>query len=84
MTILFENIKQFFLLNFRVPTVGTDKMKVTFCTDMDKSVIIYNFEKRGWAQVGPDDDWNFYWYKNKLKIQFTIFIINFKCHCMIF
>ncbi|XP_024941511.1 probable tubulin polyglutamylase TTLL1 isoform X4 [Cephus cinctus] len=36
-------------------------MKVTFCTDMDKSVIVYNFEKRGWTQVGPEDDWNFYW-----------------------
>ncbi|XP_024941510.1 probable tubulin polyglutamylase TTLL1 isoform X2 [Cephus cinctus] len=45
----------------RVPTVGADKMKVTFCTDMDKSVIVYNFEKRGWTQVGPEDDWNFYW-----------------------
>ncbi|XP_011297936.1 probable tubulin polyglutamylase TTLL1 isoform X2 [Fopius arisanus] len=45
----------------RVPTIGADKMKVTFCTDMDKSVIVYNFEKRGWAQVGPEDDWNFYW-----------------------
>ncbi|XP_034937092.1 probable tubulin polyglutamylase TTLL1 isoform X5 [Chelonus insularis] len=45
----------------RVPTIGTDKMKVTFCTDMDKSVIVYNFEKRGWTQVGPEDDWNFYW-----------------------
>ncbi|KAL7296496.1 probable tubulin polyglutamylase TTLL1 isoform X1 [Trichogramma pretiosum] len=45
----------------RVPTVGPDKTKVTFCTDMDKSVIVYNFEKRGWAQVTPEDDWNFYW-----------------------
>ncbi|XP_001605729.1 probable tubulin polyglutamylase TTLL1 isoform X1 [Nasonia vitripennis] len=45
----------------RVPTVGPDKMKVTFCTDMDKSVIVYNFEKRGWTQVSPEDDWNFYW-----------------------
>ncbi|XP_043268956.1 probable tubulin polyglutamylase TTLL1 isoform X2 [Venturia canescens] len=45
----------------RVPTIGTDKMKVTFCTDMEKSVIVYNFEKRGWSQVGPEDDWNFYW-----------------------
>ncbi|XP_048511229.1 polyglutamylase complex subunit TTLL1 isoform X6 [Athalia rosae] len=45
----------------RVPTIGVDKMRVTFCTDMDKSVIVYNFEKRGWTQVGPEDDWNFYW-----------------------
>lgn len=36
-------------------------MRVTYCTDVDKSVLIGNFEKRGWIQVGPDDDWNFYW-----------------------
>ena len=28
---------------------------------MDKSVLLNNFEKRGWAQVTADDDWNFYW-----------------------
>lgn len=38
-----------------------DKTKVAFCTDLDKSVLITNFEKRGWTHVGPDDDWNFYW-----------------------
>ncbi|KAF5302280.1 hypothetical protein FQA39_LY10319 [Lamprigera yunnana] len=36
-------------------------MKVTFCTDLDKSVVVANCEKRGWVQVGPDDDWNVYW-----------------------
>lgn len=36
-------------------------MKICFCTDMDKSVLLNNFEKRGWAQVTADDDWNFYW-----------------------
>ena len=46
---------------YRVATSGTDKTKVTFCTDVDKSVIVHNFEKRGWVQVGPEDDWNFYW-----------------------
>lgn len=45
----------------RVPPIGPDKMKVTFCTDMEKSVIVHNLEKRGWSQVGPEDDWNFYW-----------------------
>jgi tubulin polyglutamylase TTLL1 len=38
-----------------------DRMRVTYCTDLDKSVLISNFEKRGWSQVGPEDDWNFYW-----------------------
>ncbi|XP_050524069.1 polyglutamylase complex subunit TTLL1 [Daktulosphaira vitifoliae] len=36
-------------------------MKVTYCTDVDRSVVLSNFEKRGWLHVGPDDDWNFYW-----------------------
>lgn len=36
-------------------------MRVTFCTDLDKSVVVYNCEKRGWIQVGPVDDWNVYW-----------------------
>jgi hypothetical protein len=41
--------------------VALDRMRVTYCTDLDKSVLTSNFEKRGWSQVGPDDDWNFYW-----------------------
>lgn len=36
-------------------------MKINYCTDVEKTVLIANFEKRGWTQVGPDDDWNFYW-----------------------
>jgi hypothetical protein len=35
--------------------------RVAYCVDIDKSVIIGNFEKRGWVSVGPDDDWHFYW-----------------------
>lgn len=35
--------------------------RVKFATDFDKSVLLNNFENRGWVQVGPDDDWNFYW-----------------------
>jgi len=38
------------------------KQRVSYCTDVEKSVLNTNFEKRGWHQVGPDDDWNFYWY----------------------
>ncbi|CAG9803751.1 unnamed protein product [Chironomus riparius] len=36
-------------------------MKICFCSDMDKSVLLNNFDKRGWMQVTADDDWNFYW-----------------------
>ncbi|XP_023337938.1 probable tubulin polyglutamylase TTLL1 [Eurytemora carolleeae] len=35
--------------------------QVSYCVDMDKSVILGNIEKRGWVPVGPDDDWQFYW-----------------------
>ena len=35
--------------------------RVAYCVDMDKSVIISNFEKRGWVSVNPEDDWQFYW-----------------------
>lgn len=39
----------------------TDRMKVFYCTDLDKSVLVNNFEKKGWTQVSADDDWHFYW-----------------------
>ncbi|XP_038063113.1 probable tubulin polyglutamylase TTLL1 [Patiria miniata] len=34
---------------------------VKFATDQDKTVLMGNFEKRGWVQVSPEEDWNFYW-----------------------
>ncbi|XP_055692032.1 polyglutamylase complex subunit TTLL1 [Lutzomyia longipalpis] len=43
------------------PSGNHEKIKIYFCTDLDKSVLINNFEKRGWVQVAADDDWNFYW-----------------------
>ena len=38
-----------------------EKKQVTYCTDLEKSVITSNFERRGWVQVGSEEDWNFYW-----------------------
>ena len=35
---------------------------VRCCTDLDKTVLTQNFDKRGWTTVSPDDDWNFYWF----------------------
>jgi len=35
--------------------------KVKWVTDIEKSVLINNFEKREWLQVTENDDWNFYW-----------------------
>uniref|UniRef100_T1JLI3 Polyglutamylase complex subunit TTLL1 n=1 Tax=Strigamia maritima TaxID=126957 RepID=T1JLI3_STRMM len=34
---------------------------VKFCCDFDKSVLISNFDRRGWISVEPDEDWNIYW-----------------------
>uniref|UniRef100_A0A5F9C204 TTL family tubulin polyglutamylase complex subunit L1 n=1 Tax=Oryctolagus cuniculus TaxID=9986 RepID=A0A5F9C204_RABIT len=35
--------------------------RVKWVTDIEKSVLINNFEKRGWVQVSENEDWNFYW-----------------------
>lgn len=45
----------------RVPQMVNDRIKIAYCTDMDKSVLISNFEKRNWQSVNAEDDWNFYW-----------------------
>lgn len=50
-----------FMANFRITHNENQRMKICFCSDMDKSVLLNNFEKRGWIQVTADDDWNFYW-----------------------
>lgn len=36
--------------------------KVKWVTDIEKSVLINNFEKREWVQVADSEDWNFYWW----------------------
>ena len=42
-----------FLILFAESLCYTNKMsnKMKFATDLEKSVLINNFEKRGWAQV---------------------------------
>ncbi|XP_061920800.1 probable tubulin polyglutamylase TTLL1 isoform X2 [Entelurus aequoreus] len=35
--------------------------KVKWVTDIEKSVLINNFEKRDWIPVTETEDWNFYW-----------------------
>ncbi|XP_048404326.2 polyglutamylase complex subunit TTLL1-like isoform X3 [Stegostoma tigrinum] len=35
--------------------------KVKWATDIDKSVLLNNFEKRDWIRVSTSEDWNFYW-----------------------
>ncbi|CAK1596205.1 unnamed protein product [Parnassius mnemosyne] len=45
----------------RVNAPVVERCRLNFCTDLEKSVLMSNFERRGWHQVGPDDEWNFYW-----------------------
>ncbi|XP_068761499.1 polyglutamylase complex subunit TTLL1-like isoform X1 [Montipora capricornis] len=35
--------------------------RVKYVCDQDKSVLVNNFEKRGWIPCTEDEDWNFYW-----------------------
>lgn len=49
------------LLHRVISSANYDRMRVTFCTDLDKSVLVNNFEKRNWTQVSPEDEWNFFW-----------------------
>ncbi|XP_050424661.1 polyglutamylase complex subunit TTLL1-like [Adelges cooleyi] len=34
---------------------------IAYCSDVNRSVLLNNFEKRGWVHVGPEDKWNLYW-----------------------
>lgn len=34
---------------------------VRYACDQDKSVLVNNFETRGWVCVNPDENWNLYW-----------------------
>lgn len=56
-------LNKYLLFNFanRIVPTANDRNWVTYCTDLDKSVLTNNFEKRGWCPVSSDDDWNFYW-----------------------
>jgi hypothetical protein len=35
--------------------------RVRCCTDLDKTVLTQNFDKRSWITVSSDEDWNFFW-----------------------
>lgn len=45
----------------KISPPAMEKGKVSYCTDLDKTVIRASCERRGWTQVGIDDEWNFYW-----------------------
>ena len=37
------------------------QIKLKYKTDLDKAVLIQNFEKRGWQKAQGDEDWNIFW-----------------------
>lgn len=55
--------------------------RISYFTDMEKSVVTANFLKRGWTSATSDEDWNFYWYGSdsfhhiRLKRAFHVIII---------
>lgn len=59
---------------------GLKKMsRVSYVTDFEKSVLVSNFEKRGWNHVNPEDDWHFYWYDIFFENSFFKAIFNALC-----
>ncbi|KAJ8261820.1 hypothetical protein GJAV_G00158790 [Gymnothorax javanicus] len=64
----------FVLIHYRGPGGGGNMAgKVKWVTDIEKSVLINNFEKRGWVQVSDTDDWNFYWMSvQTIRMVFTV------------
>jgi len=53
--------------------LAEEMARVKYACDLDKSVLINNFEKRGWVSVAPDEDWNFYWYSGASVFLLEIF-----------
>lgn len=37
------------------------QIRLKYKTDLDKGVLIQNFEKRGWQKAQSDDEWNIFW-----------------------
>jgi tubulin polyglutamylase TTLL1 len=35
--------------------------KLKFRTDLEKGVLVTNFERRGWTRAGSEEDWYVYW-----------------------
>lgn len=50
--------------------------KVKWVTDIEKSVLINNFEKREWVQVTENEDWNFYWWVLPLYMPSSCIFLN--------
>lgn len=39
----------------------TSKVKMSYKTDLNKSVLLENFEERNWNDADEDENWNFFW-----------------------
>ena len=47
--------------------------RVRCCTDLDKTVLTQNFDKRSWITVSSDEDWHFYWSDAKFPLKVSRF-----------
>ena len=65
-------------LELKMNRNGSGSERVKFATDMEKSVLMNNFEKRGWLQTTAEaGDWHFYWCAvNNLRNLFSIGRLN--------
>jgi hypothetical protein len=53
--------------------------RVRCCTDLDKTVLTQNFDKRSWITVSSDEDWNFFWlviYLFNLTKEINIYVLS--------
>jgi hypothetical protein len=57
--------------------------RVRCCTDMDKTVLTQNFDKRNWITVSSDEDWNFFWFVIDLSILTLQMNIIFSCRASV-
>lgn len=56
-------MEKFNIINYSKSS-HTSKIKINFKSDLDKSVILENFNDRAWEELDDDDEsnnWNFYW-----------------------
>jgi tubulin polyglutamylase TTLL1 len=42
-------------------SIGNPPSKFRYKTDLDKAVLVQNFEKRGWQKCQENEQWNIYW-----------------------
>lgn len=59
------------------PFPSCKKLRLNFCSDFEKSIVINTFIRRGWNHVATNEDWNIYW-ANTMNCR-TLFSIDSGC-----